>query len=450
MMVMTLNAPAESASGSLLVGFPGYASYIGYIADAYLDYDGYQRLLDHLLTLHTSSGWWLGDLLIQFEGAYGSKYAAALPDRRENPARYQACASAKWVCGKFEFYRRRQNLTFSHHRELAGIDDVKEQDLWLERASEGGWSVKQLRRELKGAQRPDPDIEAPELLDTTESFLSLSHHGTGGDTGSDLPTNGTAAGLVDGFLAGTGKDGESNGKTEEAPRLPTGTMVIPADPDLLATVLGALSGDRIATGVICPPVQASGRWWCPVGFTADGETITVSAVRVILLERYIADDYIVHAPAIAAELWTEEVAAETREAGDFGGLVVVTDPPSAKFVLLRERATFRGKGAPAQDAEETASASEGEAASDAAQGTTVVTNEARTESTPAAPVDRLVKISGEHFQKLLMLVERAMRFHGTATTTSVIESMIDARFETAGLELPQPKAEQQEDPRDGA
>jgi hypothetical protein len=451
-MVLTMTGgDGALTSMTLLAGFPGHATAVGYRVQEDLDYDTYQRLLDHLLTMQYSAGWWLGDLLLQFEGDYGEKYKAALPDRRESEARYQTCRDTKWVADKFEFSRRRENLSFSHHRELAPLK-LDEQDLWLDRAEQGKWSVRHLREHLRAAKKPEM-TEAPELVEQA-GYRPVASMPFDRSEGAELRSltapvrSSSAEGMVDEFMSDAGED-ESDVEAKrhsEAPHLPSGTMVIPADPDLLASVLGALSGDRVRRGIICPPVQASGRWWCPLGFTMEHDTgtLTVSAVRVLLLERYIEDDYHVHTPAIVADLWAEEVRNFLRQADNYGGLVVLTDPASSRFVLLYERATFRGKLASEAEISPATSIVEDAAVSVAEAETTVTVSHAgqkSAEERDPTPSGAMVEISPEHHRKLMMLVEQSRNFQEAATCTSLLQDMIDTRFEGAGLELAQPEAE---------
>lgn len=72
---------------------------------------------------------------------------------------YQTAANAKTVCAKVESYLRREDLSFHHHKEVAGRDDAGE---LLAIAVEQSLTVSQLRDEKKARQR----IEAPR---TTEA-----------------------------------------------------------------------------------------------------------------------------------------------------------------------------------------------------------------------------------------------------------------------------------------
>jgi hypothetical protein len=57
-----------------------------------------------------------------------------------------------YVATRFEVSRRRENLSWSHHAELAPLD-VEEQEGWLDRAIEQRLTVSGLRRELLAANR---------------------------------------------------------------------------------------------------------------------------------------------------------------------------------------------------------------------------------------------------------------------------------------------------------
>ena len=89
--------------------------------------------------------WWIGDWLNYGECTYGEKYAQALD---ETGYSYSTLATDKWVTGKIESSRRRENLRFSHHREVAGLP-VPEQDRWLDRAERENLGPKELRQEMR-------------------------------------------------------------------------------------------------------------------------------------------------------------------------------------------------------------------------------------------------------------------------------------------------------------
>jgi hypothetical protein len=61
---------------------------------------------------------------------------------------YQTLRNYAWVAKRFPLSRRRDTLSFGHHTEVAALS-VPEQDFWLRKAEELGWSCKQLRRQLR-------------------------------------------------------------------------------------------------------------------------------------------------------------------------------------------------------------------------------------------------------------------------------------------------------------
>jgi hypothetical protein len=104
---------------------PKRLTQTGLLLPANLPFEKWQSVLERLQGMEFSVMWWLGDCLRYGERAYGEKYAQALD---ATDYAYQTIADAKWVAGRFEISRRRENLTWSHHREVAGIQDDAEQD----------------------------------------------------------------------------------------------------------------------------------------------------------------------------------------------------------------------------------------------------------------------------------------------------------------------------------
>jgi hypothetical protein len=72
------------------------------------------------LTIPTAS-WWLGDGWAYGEARYGERKAIVEAEDWEGPA-YQTCREAAVVSSAFpELFRRRNNLSFSHHKEVAAL-----------------------------------------------------------------------------------------------------------------------------------------------------------------------------------------------------------------------------------------------------------------------------------------------------------------------------------------
>ncbi len=102
--------------------------------------------------------WWLGDWIRYGTAKYGEKYlqAAELTGYDVHSLRNMAYVASRFS----EVSRRRDNLSWSHHAELAPLAPDR-QDEWLRRASDQRLSVARLRSELHGS-RHGPD-ESPDV-----------------------------------------------------------------------------------------------------------------------------------------------------------------------------------------------------------------------------------------------------------------------------------------------
>ena len=115
------------------------------------DWAAVGRRLAHV-TSHAT--WALGDWLLFGERTFGNRYRTAV---EATDLDYQTLRNYAWVAGSFAPHRRRGELSFQHHAEVAALSEA-EQDLWLNRAIQGRWSRNELRRRLKrhraGATEP--------------------------------------------------------------------------------------------------------------------------------------------------------------------------------------------------------------------------------------------------------------------------------------------------------
>jgi hypothetical protein len=144
--------------------------------DPELSFDSYEALGRFLGTLRDATAWWLGDWLLFGEAAYGEKYAQATEATGRSKSTLQ---NYLWVAQNVTRSRRRENLSWSHHVEVAKLAP-REQDRWLKRCEREGLSVEELRglvrppREMSHA-RPEPVMisarVAKELVDSIEVGL---------------------------------------------------------------------------------------------------------------------------------------------------------------------------------------------------------------------------------------------------------------------------------------
>jgi hypothetical protein len=99
-----------------------------------------------IFVITDSSAWWLGDWLIYGQSEYPDRYKKAIADTSLD---YQTLRNYAWVARRFAPYRRRERLSFQHHAEVASLPEA-DQDLWLLRAEQHGWSRNELRRQVQG------------------------------------------------------------------------------------------------------------------------------------------------------------------------------------------------------------------------------------------------------------------------------------------------------------
>ncbi len=126
-----------------------------------LPFNRWLNIGNFLSTVHTSSAWCLGDWLLYGEETYPGRYRDAI---EQTSLDYQTLRNYAWIARHFPISRRRDALSFGHHAEVASRPD-SEQDFWLRKAEELGWSRNRLRREVRsslsertaGAEKQDGD-----------------------------------------------------------------------------------------------------------------------------------------------------------------------------------------------------------------------------------------------------------------------------------------------------
>jgi hypothetical protein len=112
---------------------------------AELTLDAWSEIGLQIVAIGDSSAWWLGDWLMYGKKRFPDRYKKAVG---ETSLDYQTLRNYAWVCRQFPADRRRSQLSFQHHAELASLS-TEEQDEWLEKAEALGWSMHELRRQLR-------------------------------------------------------------------------------------------------------------------------------------------------------------------------------------------------------------------------------------------------------------------------------------------------------------
>lgn len=137
-----------------------------------LPFDQFEAIITMLGQLHRTSAWTLGDALNFGEKVYGETYAQATV---WSGLAEQTLINYASVCGRVPRSRRRKELPFSVHSEVAWLDPAEQKE-WLGKAAAGRWTRAHLRdamapmREAKAAaeaeeknRREDGGVRIPKL-----------------------------------------------------------------------------------------------------------------------------------------------------------------------------------------------------------------------------------------------------------------------------------------------
>lgn len=131
---------------------------VGWLPKDGIDLAEWQAQGRWLGSIGRCSQWWLGDWVRFGTARYGEKYqlAAEITGYEEHSLRNMAYVASRFS----EVSRRRDDLSFSHHAELAPLPPP-EQDRWLARARGERLSVSALRRRLRQERAASEPTEKP-------------------------------------------------------------------------------------------------------------------------------------------------------------------------------------------------------------------------------------------------------------------------------------------------
>lgn len=132
-----------------------------------LTFEQWVALGSALKNVEASAMFWIGDWL-----AHGEHFGEQAHQYIEGYS-YKTVANARYVARQIPPSRRRENLSYSHHAEVAAMDEA-DQDYWLSRAANEGLSTHAMRAAIKGereakdekpkVRQRQPRQESPALL----------------------------------------------------------------------------------------------------------------------------------------------------------------------------------------------------------------------------------------------------------------------------------------------
>jgi hypothetical protein len=126
---------------------PAFITRKGLQLPKQVSFDKWVGIGSYLSGVVSSSAWCLGDWLVYGETRFTGRYRDAIELTFLD---YQTLRNYAWVARRFPISCRRDTLSFTHHAEVAALNEP-ERDFWLRKAEDYGWSVKRLRREVKAS-----------------------------------------------------------------------------------------------------------------------------------------------------------------------------------------------------------------------------------------------------------------------------------------------------------
>jgi hypothetical protein len=123
------------------------------------------------------SNWWVGDWIRYGNARWGEKYVEVA---RITGLDGKTLRNIAYVASRFDLSRRRDNLTWTHHAEVAALSPERQEE-WLNRALTLKLSVGDLRIELRSAQRAlRPIGDAPDGKDAAAGAETVTCPKCGG------------------------------------------------------------------------------------------------------------------------------------------------------------------------------------------------------------------------------------------------------------------------------
>ena len=107
-----------------------------------VEWDDWVKAGAVLQTIHKNINFWIGDWILFGESHFPETYSQAILLTGKSDATLRNCA---WVASVFPPEQRR-DLSFTHHFEVAGMDNVQDRDHLLDKAEEEEWSSLYLRK----------------------------------------------------------------------------------------------------------------------------------------------------------------------------------------------------------------------------------------------------------------------------------------------------------------
>lgn len=124
-----------------------------------LSFEDWERAGRNISGMFNLSSWCLGDWLAYGMKNFEDRYRRAI---QSVGLQYQTLRNYAWVSRQFSHERRRPQLSFQHHAEVAAFP-LEEQNSWLDQAEQMMWTTKQLRASIRDERtggESEPEVAA--------------------------------------------------------------------------------------------------------------------------------------------------------------------------------------------------------------------------------------------------------------------------------------------------
>ena len=152
-----------------------YATAVGLDLPENLPFADWRRIGAGLGYARTQLLWAIGDWWNYGWGRYGNR-VQEVERWGDGGLSFQACMDLGWVCREFETSRRREVLSFSHHREVAGLEPAEADRLldWVLQDPTYLRSTRELREEVKRLREEEQLAAARRRLDSKKTSAEES------------------------------------------------------------------------------------------------------------------------------------------------------------------------------------------------------------------------------------------------------------------------------------
>lgn len=134
-----------------------------------LPFEQWEHIGDQLHGMTQNAQWWWGDWLNFGETRYGEKYKVAV---EKYGLSLETAKKYSWVAREFE-KGLRSHLSWSHHKELAGISDLEQRQQLITEAIEHKWSKARLRQEINAPPEHRGKTAADERFELSKLVAQL-------------------------------------------------------------------------------------------------------------------------------------------------------------------------------------------------------------------------------------------------------------------------------------